>query len=195
MRAFLPAILLATTIAVPATAQEITGVSTTNAAGVTTTLFSVTPQTQVAAADYTKMTADALNYRIAASTLAIRKAQRDDVKAFARNDVMSAKREQGALFAALKNKDRTIAKPSTMLSRERNASLDLLKKAPRASFDSLYLTQMADAAPAMWALQKGYADDGADPVLRQVAMISVPLTERGYRSAKGLMPASLATTR
>lgn len=195
MRSFLPTMLLATIFTVPAAAQEITRVSTIHQAGVTTTLFSVTPRTQVAAADYAKLTADALNYRIAASTLAARKGQRDDVKAFARSDAAAAKREQGALFAALKNKDRTIARPSSSLSSQRSASLDLLKKAPGASFDNLYLTQMADAAPAMWALQKGYADDGADPVLRQVATISVPSTERGFRSAKGLMPASLATAR
>ena len=195
MRKILPALLVATMFATPVLAQSMSGISQTDATGTTTTMFTVSPQTQVAAADYTKWSADALNYRIAAATLAVRKAQRDDVKAFARTDLAAANREKGALFAALKNKDRTIAKPSSMLSSKNTASLDLLKKAPSSAFDSLYLTQVADAMPQMWALQKGYANDGADPVLRQVATVSVPAVERNYVGAKGLMPAALATVR
>lgn len=193
MRLLIPAILAATIVAAPAFAQtEIRGVSTTTADGQTTTLFSITPQSQVAAADYVKMSADALTYRIAADKLAATKAQRDDVKGYARASLGNAERQQGALYASLNNADRKIAKPSTRLSSQRQASLDLLKKAPRGMFDNLYLTQAADNAPAMWALQKGYAQDGADPILRQVAETSVPAIERGYTIAKGLMPAALS---
>ncbi len=188
-------IVAAMAAAAPVAAQSVTGVSTTDQAGVTTTAFTVTPQSNVSASDYVKWSADALNYRIAASTLALRKAQRDDVKAFARADLEAAKTQQDALYAALSNKDRKIAKPSNALSSTSAASIELLKKAPPSSFDSLYLTQQADAAPSAWAIQKGYADDGADPVLRQVATTYVPSIEREYTSAKGLMPASLATVR
>jgi putative membrane protein len=182
-------------VAAPALAQTVSGVSTTDATGTTTTVFTVSPQTNVAAADYVKWSADALNYRIAASTLALRKAQRDDVKAFARADLDFAKRQQGALFAALSNKDRKIAKPSTSLSTKNSASIELLKKAPASAFDNLYLTQIVDASPTVWALQKGYADDGSDPTLRQVATTTVPMVEQGYTAAKGLMPAALSTNR
>lgn len=195
MRKILPALLVATMSVTPVFAQAVTGISQTDQSGATTTMFAISPQSQVAAADYTKWSADALNYRIAAATLAARKAQRDDVKALARADMAAANREKGALFAALNNKDRKIAKPSSMVSSKNAASLDLLKKAPKASFDNLYLTQVTDATPAMWALQKGYANDGADPVLRQVATLSVPAIERNYTVAKGLMPAALATVR
>ena len=67
MRLLIPAILAATIVAAPAFAQtEIRGVSTTTADGQTTTLFAIAPQSRVAAADYVKMSADALTYRIAA---------------------------------------------------------------------------------------------------------------------------------
>ena len=184
--------VLLSTFALPAAAQ--TGYALSNAPDgtVTTTVFSVAPQTRVAAADYVKMSADALSYRIAADKLAVTKSQRDDVKTYARASLAEAERQQGALMASLSNGDRKIAKPSTRLSSQRQASLDLLKKAPRGSFDTLYLQQTAEAAPAMWALNKGYSVDGSDPVLRQVATTYVPVIEQRYTGAKGLMPAAFA---
>lgn len=180
------------TLAAPAAAQ--TGYSVANAPDgtVTTTVFSVAPRTQLSAADYVKLSADALTYRIAADKLAVSKSQRDDVRGFARASLAEGERQQGALYASLSNADRKIAKPSTRLSSQRQASLDLLKKAPRGSFDTLYLQQATDAAPAMWALAKGYADDGTDPVLRQVAATYFPVIERRYTGAKGLMPSAFS---
>ena len=161
--------------------------------GESTTVFTIQPQGQVSASDYVKMSADALNYRIAASTLALTKAERKDVKGFAKADLDAAKRDRSALMAALTNKDRRIARPSMTLSSERAASIELLRKSNRGSFDNLYLTQMTDAAPTMWALQKGYAMNGTDPALKQVATIVAPTIETGYTVVKGLTPAALAT--
>lgn len=190
MRLPLLAVLL-TTIAVPAVAQTGYAVEKTPDGTVTTTVFSVAPQTRLAAADYVKLTADALNYQIAADRLALTKAQRDDVKGYARASLAEAERQQGALYASLSNADRKIAKPSTRLSSQRQAALDLLKKAPRSAFDTLYLQQAAEAAPTLWALNKGYATDGSDPALRQVALTSVPTIEQRYTGAKGLLPAAV----
>jgi putative membrane protein len=183
--------IAATLISPAAMAQTISGVAHTNAAGETTTVFSVQPRTQVSASDYVKMSADALNYRIAAATLAARKAERADVKAYAKADMAAAKRDRDALYAALSNKDRKITRPSLTLSSQSAASLELLKKSS-SSFDNLYLTQMAEAAPTMWALQKGYATTGSDPALKQVASLAVPTIESGYTTAKGLTPAAVA---
>lgn len=191
MRYALAAAMAAALLSPAAMAQTVSGVAHTNAAGETTTVFSVQPRTQVSATDYVKMSADALNYRIAASTLAMRKAERADVKAYAKADLMSAKKERDALYAALSNKDRKITRPSLTLSSQNAASLELLKKSS-SSFDNLYLTQMADAAPSMWALQKGYAMTGSDPALKQVATLSVPSVETGYTTARGLTPAAVA---
>lgn len=191
MRHFLIAAMVST-IAVPAMAQSGYSVSNAPDGTVTTTVFSVDPVSRVAAADYVKMSADALNYRIAADRLALSKAQRDDVKGYARASLAEAERQQGALMASLSNQDRKIAKPATRLSSQRQASIDLLRKAPRASFDTLYLQQVSDTAPAMWALNKGYAQDGTDPTLRQVATTYVPVIEQRYQGAKGLMPAAFS---
>jgi putative membrane protein len=191
MRYALITALAATLVSPAAMAQTVSGVAHTNAAGETTTVFSVQPRTQVSASDYVKMTADALNYRIAAATLAARKAERADVKAYAKADMVAAKRDRDALYAALSNKDRKITRPSLALSSQNAASLELLKKSS-SSFDNLYLTQMAEAAPTMWALQKGYATTGSDPALKQVASLAVPTIESGYTTAKGLTPAAVA---
>lgn len=191
MRYALITALAATLVSPEAMAQTVSGVAHTNAAGETTTVFSVQPRTQVSASDYVKMTADALNYRIAAATLAARKAERADVKAYAKADMVAAKRDRDALFAALSNKDRKITRPPLALSSQNAASLELLKKSS-SSFDNLYLTQMAEAAPTMWALQKGYATTGSDPALKQVASLAVPTIESGYTTAKGLTPAAVA---
>ena len=191
MRHVIGAALAAVLFSSAAMAQSVSGVAQTNAAGETTTIFTIEPQRQVSAADYVKMSADAINYRIAAAQIALRKAERDDVKAFAKADLASAKRSQDALMAALANKDRRIARPSTKLSSQRAASIELLNKA-KDSFDNLYLTQMAQEAPTMWALQKGYALEGSDPALKQVATLFVPTIENSYTVVKGLTPAGLA---
>lgn len=193
MRILFSAALAAALLGSSAYAQNVPGVTRTNAMGESTTVFTIQPQGQVSASDYVKMSADALNYRIAASTLALTKAERKDVKGFAKADLDAAKRDRSALMAALTNKDRRIARPSMTLSSERAASIELLRKSNRGSFDNLYLTQMTDAAPTMWALQKGYAMNGTDPALKQVATIVAPTIETGYTVVKGLTPAALAT--
>ena len=191
---FLPALALAT-LPVAAQAQVVQGVSQTDAAGQTTTVFTITPTANVPAPDYVKLSADSLNYRIAAADLATSRAQRDDVKAFAVQSRDHALTEQKLLYAALTNADRKITRPSTTLSGARQADLDLLRKAPRSGFDTLYLTQQIEGAPNIWALQKGYASDGTDPALHQVALSSVPTIEQDYGTAKALVPAGVVASR
>ena len=192
MRYLIGTALAAALLSPVAHAQTVSGVAQTNAAGETTTVFSIQPQRQVSASDYVKLSADALNYRIAASQLALRKAERADVKAYAKADYATARKQLDSLFAALSNKDRKIAKPALALSSQRAASIDLLKKS-KGDFDNLYLTQMAEEAPSMWALQKGYALEGSDPALKQVATLSVPTIESSYTVVKGLTPAAVAS--
>jgi putative membrane protein len=42
-----------------------------------------------------------------------------------------------------------------------------------------------------WALHKGYATEGTDPALKQVAATAVPIVERHITHLKSLMPASM----
>ncbi len=97
-------------------------------------------------------------------------------------------------MAALKNDDRTIAKPSTRLSAQNAAKIALLKRAPKGSFDQLYLQQQLESHQTAWALHKGFATDGADASLRQVASTAVPIVERHVLHAKQMAPASATPT-
>lgn len=152
----------------------------------------VSPMSGVSATDYVKLAADSDMYEIQSSRLALTKSKRDDVKAFAQQMITDHTGTTKALMAALKNNDRTIARPSTQLSSTNAAKLALLKKAPKATFDDMYLQQQAQAHQAAWALHKGYATDGTDPALKQVASTAVPVIERHLQHAKQMLPAGLS---
>ena len=96
-----------------------------------------------------------------------------------------------SLMAALSNADRKIAKPSMMLSSANAAKIALLKKAPKGNFDNLYMQQQLQAHQTAWSLHKGYATEGTDPALKQVASTAVPVIERHLQHVKGIMPANM----
>ncbi|MET0248669.1 MAG: DUF4142 domain-containing protein [Sphingobium sp.] len=155
----------------------------------------IAPLTGVSATDYVKLAADADMYEIQSSRLALTRSKRADVKSYAREMISDHTLTSKSLIAALKNKDRTIAAPSTRLSSDNAAKIELLKKAPKASFDDLYLQQQAQAHQTAWALHKGYATEGTDPALKQVAATAVPVIERHLGHAKQLLPAGLSPAR
>ncbi|WP_254798685.1 DUF4142 domain-containing protein [Sphingobium sp. AS12] len=134
---------------------------------------------------------DANLYQIKAAQFAVTKAQRDDVKAFAKRVQTEAQIAQQALMAALRNDQRTIKAPSSSLSSDRAALVKLLQKTPRGSFDNLYLSQSAQVLQAAWAINKGYAQDGTDPALKQVAGTAVPTLEQELTNGKALLPSAL----
>ena len=134
---------------------------------------------------------DANLYHIKAAQFAVTKAQRDDVKAFAKRVQTEAQIAQKALMAALRNDQRTIKAPSSSLSSDRAALVKLLQKTPRGSFDNLYLSQSAQVLQAAWAINKGYAQDGTDPALKQVAGTAVPTLEQELTNGKALLPSAL----
>ncbi|OAN56837.1 hypothetical protein A7Q26_17775 [Sphingobium sp. TCM1] len=134
---------------------------------------------------------DANLYQIKAAQLAVTKAQRDDVKAYAKRVQTEAQIAQKALMAALRNDQRTIKAPSSSLSSDRAALVKLLQKTPRGSFDNLYLSQSAQVLQAAWAINKGYAQDGTDPALKQVAGTAVPTLEQELTNGKALLPSAL----
>lgn len=146
----------------------------------------VSPMTGTSATDYVKLAADSDNFEIQSGRLAAMKSKREDVKGFAKQMVADHTQTSKALMAALNNADRKIAPPSTTLSSANQAKLDLLKKAPKASFDQLYLQQQLEAHQTAWALHAGYAADGTDPALKQVATTAVPVVEHHLSMVKSM---------
>lgn len=175
----------------PAFAQ----VSTSTTGAMTASDVGVSPMSGVSATDYVKLAADSDMYEIQSSKLALTRSKRDDVKGFAREMIADHTTTSKTLMAALKNGDRTIAKPSTQLSAENAAKIALLKKAPKVGFDDLYLQQQAQAHQTAWSLHKGYATDGTDTSLKQVASTAVPVIERHLGHAKQMLPASMSPAR
>jgi putative membrane protein len=172
-------------IAAPTLAQT---ASTTAAADI-----GVSPMGPIDAATYVKMAADSDMYEIKSSQLALRKAQRDDVKAFARQMIADHTQTTKALTAALNNSDRRIAKPPMKMSAENEANLKLLQKAPKGGFDTMYLTQQAAAHQKAWSLHQGYATNGTDAPLKQVAATAVPIIEQHFGHVKGMVPAAMSS--
>jgi putative membrane protein len=173
-------------LSAPVLAQTSTGTMTAADVG-------VSPLDGIDAPTYVKMAADSDMYEIKSSQLALRKAQRDDVKAFARQMVTDHTQTTKSLMAALNNSDRKIAKPPMRMSAENEANLKLLQKAPKGSFDTMYLTQQVAAHQKAWSLHKGYATNGTDAPLKQVAGTAVPIIEQHYTHVKGMVPAAMST--
>jgi putative membrane protein len=148
--------------------------------------------TDTSATDYVKLAADGDNYEIQSSTLALNRSRRSDVKTMARQMITDHTQTTKSLMAALSNSDRKITPPSMMLSSDSMAKIQLLREAPRASFDSLYLQQQVQAHQMAWSLHKGYATAGTDPALKQVAATAVPIVELHLQHLK-MMTASSVT--
>ena len=150
------------------------------------------PMTGTSATDYVKLAADGDTYEIQSSKLALMRSKRADVKALARQMITDHMQTSKSLMAALSNADRKITPPSMTLSAANIAKVQLLKKAPKASFDNLYLQQQMQTHQMAWSLHKGYATDGTDPALKQVASTAVPIVEMHLQHLKSLSASSMA---
>lgn len=135
---------------------------------------------------------DANQFQIAASRLSLTRSQRSDVRDYARRMISEAQTSQQTLLASLNNDQRRIARPTTRLSAERASMLKMLRSTPRGSFDNLYLTQSARVQQGNWAAYKGYAEDGADQSLKQVAGNGVPIIEQQLQQGDALLPSALS---
>ncbi len=176
-------------MSVPVFAQA---VSPATSGTMTSAKVGVAPIANQSGPNYVLAASDANLYQIKAAQLAATRAQRDDVKSYAKRVLAEAQSSQKALMAALKNDQRTIKAPPSALSADRAALLKLLQKAPKSAFDNLYLTQSAQVQQAAWAIHKGYAQDGTDPALQQIAGTAVPVLENELTTGKSLTPSGLA---
>ena len=188
MKSLIIALALVTTtgIAVPAIAQDTAATS----GMMTASDVGVAPLTGTSATDYVKMAADSDNYEVQASKLALAKSRNPGIKAYAKQMIADHGQTSKSLMAALKNGDRTITTPGLTLSGENANNIVLLKGAPKGSFDALYVQQQVTSHQKAWALHKGYATDGTDPALKQVASTAVPIVEGHIAHAKTLAPAA-----
>lgn len=143
----------------------------------TPTDVGVSPLAGTSGTDYVKLAADSDNFEIQSGRIAATKSKRKDVKSFGQQMITQHTGTSKSLMAALNNQDRKITPPSTKLSAANEAKIELLRKAPKNSFDQIYLQQQLEAHQAAWALHKGYATDGTDPSLKQVASTALPVVE------------------
>ncbi len=151
----------------------------------------VSPLSGVSGTDYVKLAADSDNYEIQSGRIAAMKSKRKDVRAFAKHTVADHSGTTRSLMAALVNKDRKITPPSTKLSDANQSKIDLLRKAPKNSFDQIYLQQQVEAHQAAWALQSGYATEGTDASLKQIAATAVPIVEGHIAMLKTMTAAGM----
>lgn len=107
---------------------------------------------------------------------------------FARQMIADHTQTSHAPMAALVNADSKITKPSPALSSANAAKIKLLKKAPKASFDALYMQQQLQSHQIAWAVHKGYVLDGNDPALKQVASTALPVVEQHITSLRATVP-------
>src|ERR1700712_195249 len=163
----------------------------TMAQNMTSADVGASPMTGVSATDYVKFAADSDNFEIQSGRIAEMKSKRKDVKSFGQQMISQHTGTSKSLMAALSNKDRKIAPPSTKLSAANEAKIDLLRKAPKNSFDQIYLQQQLEAHQTAWALHKGYSTDGTDPSLKQVASAAVPIVEGHLSMLKSMTPGGM----
>lgn len=162
-------------VAVPSLAQSMTSAD-----------VGVSPLSGTSATDYVKMAADSDNFEIQSGRIAASKSKRQDVKGFAKQMITDHSGTTKSLMAALNNQDRKITPPAMKLSADNQAKIDLLRKAPKNSFDEIYLKQQLEAHQSAWALHSGYATDGTDASLKQVASTAVPIVEGHLSMLKGM---------
>ncbi|RZI60163.1 MAG: DUF4142 domain-containing protein [Zymomonas sp.] len=183
------ALAIALPSASPAVAQDASAMAGT----MTASDVGASPMMGVSATDYVKMAADGDMYEIASSKLAVTKTKNEGLKGFAREMITDHMQTTKTLMAALKNGDRTIAPPSKAMSAENAANVALLKKAPKGNFDQLYMQQQLAAHQKAWSLHKGYATDGTDATLKQIAATAVPVIEKHIAHLKGMMGGTAGT--
>ena len=183
------------TTAAPAMPAAPTAASSAAPATPTTTApvdLGVQPLADVPAPNYVVWTWQGNAFEIASAKVALRKAARPDVKAYAQSMLTAHEAKQKSLEASLTNPTRVFTKPGAELQPADAAALAALEKAPAAGFDTLYLTQQRAAHQKAWAIEKGFANSGQDEALKTLATANVAMIEQHYAKALTLAPAGQA---
>lgn len=182
MRKSIIAAFALTVLTVPAVSQA----QTATAASGTMTAADVgaSPMTGTTPANYAAWAADSDMYEIQSSKLALSKSKSPAVKTLAREMIADHTTTTKALMAALPKTSPKVPKPPMTLSADNAAMIAQLKQASGSTFDAMYMQQQLQAHQKAWALHKGFATDGTDPALQQVAASAVPIIEKHLQHLK-----------
>jgi len=145
----------------------------------------VQPLAGTSSQNYVAWAADSDMYEIQSSRLALSKAKNQATRDFAREMIADHGQTTRSLLAALPKTQPRVAKPGTTLTVPNAAKIAALRTAPSDGFDALYMQQQAEAHRAALALHQGYAQDGQDPALRQVATSAVPIIQKHIAHVQG----------
>lgn len=171
---------LAVALAAPAIAQDMAaGTMTPDTVGAQPMMGTPSP-------NYVAWAADGDMYEIQSSKLALTKSKSPETKSFAKEMIADHMTTTKTLKMALPKTDPKVPPPPMKPSDATAAKLAALKSASADDFDKLYFSQQAEAHKMAWSLHKGYATDGADPALKQVAMSAVPIIEKHLQHLKSM---------
>jgi putative membrane protein len=166
----------------PALAQNMAGGSGMAPGGsMAATDVGAAPMTGTPSASYVAWAADGDMYEIQSSKLALAKGTSAGVKTMAREMIADHTK---TLMAALPKTQPKVPKPPMKLSADNAAMITQLRQAPADGFDALYMQQQLTAHQKAWSLHAGYATDGTDPALKQVATSAVPIIEKHLQHLK-----------
>jgi putative membrane protein len=177
---------LKTAVATAALLMAVPSIAQMAPATMTSAQVGVLPLKGTSGTDYVKLAADSDNFEIQSGRIATMKSKNKAVREFGEQMISAHTGTSKSLMASLINQDRKITPPSPKLSAVNQAKIDFLRKAPKNSFDQIYLSQQLDAHKTAWALQTGYMTDGTDPSLKQVAMTAVPVVESHLSMLKSM---------
>ncbi len=149
----------------------------------------VAPLTGTTPTDYVRLAADSDLYEMTSSKLALARSKDPAVRQYAQEMIRDHMTTTNALKAGVKRSK--ARQPATRLSSEKQAMIAQLRSAG-TDFDRVYARQQAQSHAQAWALHKGFATDGADAPLREVAQSAVPIIERHVQHVRAL-PATTAT--
>lgn len=122
-------------------------------------------------------------YEIQAAKIAEQKSKNADVKAFAKMMVADHTKLGNEAKPVIAKSGQTA--PSD-LDQRRKGFLDNLKAASAADFDKTYMDQQVSAHDETLTLLQGYAKDGSDAGLKQVAQKAIPIVQKHDDQAKKL---------
>ena len=171
------ALLMSCSLGIVAVSPALAQAPMNPAASATGVSMAMTPMPGLTDIDYIRLAADSDMYEIKSSELALKKSKNPEVRAFAQQMIDDHTKTTDALMAAIANSGGHLPKPPMKLSSETGTMLAQLQAASTPTFDATYLNQQTKAHRMAWSVHKGYADNGADPALKQVAMTAVPIVE------------------
>lgn len=125
------------------------------------------------AQDFVTKASTANMFEIQSSQLALERAEDPRVKGFAQEMIEDHVKAGESMKTAL-SQSKEGAKPADQLDDAHMKSLEQLKAASGAEFDTLYIAAQSQAHQDAVALFSEYASNGADPALKSFAETTLP---------------------